>query len=271
MELKKFPDLDTDLPNKSDINYFNKIFPEIKNQESYLKNKVVILDYLNLLISTRLNVILKTDLLKNDKARILHEPNGGLSLWEDFNASMDPVYSLKVKNSAAEADQMLKEIFGTSVNLDANDNVNAMRHAAWNMCSVSKIAQASLNKWKGLQKANIIITAHEHKNIVTNGTLSVYIPIPSLGSMDGYNNLVGRTYCYNTIGQTWLGNANNIPSYDKIKADIQTFNIVTVPQSSYTNIYSLATPSLTNQNILGLQGLALDYGNSTISKKLVRF
>lgn len=269
-ETKKYPNLDNDLPSKSELAYINKIFSEIKTSEDYLKNKSIIFDYINLVVSINLKVILKTDLLKNKKAKILHNPDGSKNYIEITNAISDPVYSLKVKNAADEADQMCKEIFNNNnVALDGNDYVNSIRHAAWNMLSVSKIAQASLNKWKGLKHAECIITAHEYDDVPGAGAATLYIADYTSSVMDGYNNLVGRTYCYNVIGQTLFGNAKDIPSYNKIKTDIQAFTHVTV--TNYNQIYGLGSPSLTNSMLLDVNDAAYDYYNSSISQKLVHY
>lgn len=77
--------------------------------------------------------------------------------------------------------------------------------------------------------------------------------------MDLNNNLVGRTYMYNTVGQTWLGNANNIPAWSTIYNHVNSLSSTHKPSiqsagdinSSYTmdnighylNAYDYYTPT----------------------------
>ncbi len=57
------------------------------------------------------------------------------------------------------------------------------------------------------------------KNIpTTTRDYNVKLQTPQ-GAMDLHNNLVGRTYMYERVGQTWLGTANNIPDVFQIKTD----------------------------------------------------
>ncbi len=117
--------------------------------------------------------------------------------------------------------------------------------------------------------AECIITPHEYDNVPGAGAATLYIADYQTSLMDSYNNLVGRTYCYNIIGQTLLGNAKNIPDYNKIKADVQSFTHVTITTQS--QIYGLGTPSLTDSILLGAGDLASDYYNNSISQKLVHY
>lgn len=105
-----------------------------------------------------------------------------------------------------------------------NSITNAKLHFSWSAASVKEITQSTLNKWKGLDRGKQFMTAHEYdmNGFTSAGETPGHVAVANVRDfanrnyMDLVNNLTGRTYMFNTVGQTWLGNANNIPSYASI-------------------------------------------------------
>jgi hypothetical protein len=202
--MKNYPDLTKEEYQEEDIAKFKKVISEIKNNEDIKNKKSTLFEYYNLLVIKDIEKLAK-EFLK--KGKLANDNNACRVLA----ASQDPIGANIVLLAAAHASNCTKTVYNTN-NIDANDFVNAFRHSFWNAWGVRQLCVASLNKWRSLDRMKKFASAHEcYNQLIFN-------------AMDLNNNLVGRTYMYETVGQNWYGAANNIPSQETIITKIKNFS-----------------------------------------------
>jgi hypothetical protein len=219
----KFPDMKKENYSDEDFNFVKKGLPELKDkQEAFVIKKHVVVDYLEILIGKKIRNEVKLYLSTQKKSKPQNIDSykaayNGLNPTEQSCAAAYPTGALDVEKARTQA----VAYFGDHID---NTPTNARFHAFWAAGMVKEICHTTLNKWKGLDRGKKFATAHEYdKNNVLNcsnspGHVAIF-NVRIYGNcnyMDLNNNLVGRTYMYNTVGQTFIGNANNIPSWATI-------------------------------------------------------
>lgn len=140
------------------------------------------------------------------------------------------------------------------------DAINAFKHCAWNALSVQELVSASWNKWTSLERAKKFTCAHEYQQDSNGDWVQM---TGDVNAMDLSNNLVGRTYMYETVNQHWWGTSNN-PSNSEIKSAIQGFT--STQKSGATDIFSQS--SSLNWSSIGDYNSAMNY-HTEISTLLV--
>lgn len=219
----KYPDITKEKYTDEDFDFIKKGLPDIKNkEEAFSIKKHIVVDYLDILmgkeIRKEVNLFLKSKrVLRPDNLYSMVNSYKSLNPTEKSCATNYPTAAINVEAARTEA-------FNNFGNHTDGTTTNARFHAFWSAGMVKEICQSTLNKWKGLERGKIFATAHEYDTNQILNCASDPNHVASFGVrnyglcnyMDLNNNLVGRTYMYNTVGQTWLGNANNIPSYSTI-------------------------------------------------------
>lgn len=222
--LATYPDMSKEIYTDDDLAFVKKGLPELKSKEdAFLYKKHIVVDYLEILIGKEIKNKVRFYLKSQKSLR----PSGYFSTIQNSYNLLNPTeqdcastYPL----AANRVNQAKNETFARFGSHNDNTITNARFHGFWSAAMVKEITHLTLNKWKGLDRGKKFATAHEYD---TNGVIActpvqgytALFNVRSFGLcnyMDLVNNLVGRTYMYNTVGQTWLGNANNIPSYDQI-------------------------------------------------------
>jgi len=264
--IEKYPDMRKENFTDDEFEFFKKAFPEFKDkQEAFVSKKHIVVDYLEIIIGKEIKKEIKNYLQKNKNLK----PSNLQSYQANYN-SLNPTEQSVSSNHPLGANDVNKArtqamaYFGTH-----NDNTitNAKFHAFWSAGMVKEICHTTLNKWKGLDRGKKFATAHEYdtNNIqncafVANHTAVFNVRNYGLCNyMDLNNNLIGRTYMFNTVGQTWLGNANNIPSYATIYSHVNSLN--SSLKNTVNGIISI-NPSYTLDN-LGHYLNAMDYFTPT--------
>jgi hypothetical protein len=182
--------------------------PNLKNvEEASNEKKTIIYEYINLMVIKDVQKMAVEYLKKNKGSKVQYV----LNPTEISLRNSDPLTANNVAAASNLAIQFTNELY---LNTDDNKPQNAFLHSVWNAIAVRYVCQQTYNKWKGLQRTKKFTCAHEYDQFTLN--VKAYT---SLTAMDLHNNLVGRTYMYERVGQTLIGTANNIPDVFKIKAD----------------------------------------------------
>lgn len=263
--VKKYPNFTKESFSENDFQIFKAYFPKLKGLSEANLKKDIIFDLYEVIISKELKEEIKVYLNKNKSSKKLYDFDGS-NPTEDIVATNHPGSAYQIKNNTKPN---VQNHYG---NHNDGTITNAKLHFSLSAGCVKEIAHLTGNKWKALDRGKQFATAHEYdtNNITSAGPTLGHVAVAEVRDLsifnyiDLRNNLTGRTYMYNTIGQTWLGNANNIPSYANIfsAADncstqgnisiSQTLNIggstLTYDQlSHYLFAYNYHSPS---QNIL---------------------
>lgn len=265
-----YPNFHNDAFSDLDFEKIQKGIPSIKDKNDAINKKHIVVDYFEIVISKdfkkRVKQYLKTNknLKKNNFYDTYSNAYNALNPTEQIVANNYPSGALNVK----DARESVQAHYGSH-----NDNTitNAKLHFSFSAAAVKEITHYTLNKWKGLDRGKQFLTAHEYdtNGITSAGPTPGHVAVADVRDysvsnyMDLNNNLAGRTYMYNSVGQTWLGNANNIPTYASIyaQADNCSFNYrntiasILAINSNYTidtighriNAYDYHTPT---QNFL---------------------
>lgn len=253
----KYIDVNKEKFTDADFDFIKKGLPDIKDkEEASTTKKHIVVDYFEILMGNEIRKEVKLFLKSNkglrpDNLQSYQSSYNALNPTEQSCAANHPVAAVNVQTARTQA-------INTFGNHNDNTVTNARFHAFWSAGMVKEICHSTLNKWKGLDRGKIFATAHEYDtnqilNCANDPNHVASFGVRNYGLcnyMDLNNNLVGRTYMYNTVGQTWLGNANNIPSYASIL--------------TYVNGLS-STLKTTTQQILGMSS---SYSMDTIGHYL---
>jgi hypothetical protein len=148
-----------------------------------------------------------------------------ITATENILISNDPLGAFWVNEGATRATYVAGSFFGSG-NIDYNDGPNAFLHSLWNALAVKELCHFSGNKWTSLERTKKFTCAHEYSSSTP------FLPVQGdANAMDLKNNLAGRTYMYETVGQTFIGNANNIPSEQQIISKLFSMNLQTKSNS----------------------------------------
>lgn len=218
--LKKYPDFEQDDFSDKEFLEINSKIPSISSKDEAKTKKSIIFDYYEIIVSKELEKEVEQYNKINKKARGVGDSYYALNPTERLMVDVYPIAANQVQQAREKAYEYTRLAFNLTeaqrLTTDAKA-ANAFQHSFWNAAMVKEIAQNTGNKWKGLNRAKLFGTAHEYSATI-QGFQDFY---EDHSYMDLQNNLVGRTYMYNTVGQTWLGNANNIPNYETIKNHIK--------------------------------------------------
>lgn len=192
---------------KMEIKRFEKLkkdFPEIDTEEKALSKSSIIVEYYNILLRNDIKNNISKLLMKKSSSRKVADlsPNA----MELNYVVMHPIAGLGMKNGAENGDAWTKIRFG-NVSIDDNNNVNAYRHAIWNMASVAEMLRLGMPKSDAVGKCRDFATLHEmeykgHSNgikpsALPGAILALHInwglKTPNSTGMDLSNNAIGRS------------------------------------------------------------------------------
>ncbi len=251
--LLNYPNLNKELFDEKDLEKLKIGLPNLKNVDEASKDKkYIVYEYINLLVLKDIEKLAK-DYLKSSKGA---KVNYVLNPTEIACRNSDPISANSVASAAQYAKDYTLMLYGNNNDSGAE---NSFLHSFWNALAVRFVCVQTYKKWKGLEKTKKFTCAHEYHPTILNQKL--YTP---QGAMDLHNNLVGRTYMYERVGQTWLGTANNIPDIGKISSDLFAMQKLSqIYQDPPTNILGLST--YYNWNSLEDYNSGMDYNTSYIS------
>jgi hypothetical protein len=267
--IAKFPDMSKESYTDDDFAFVKKGLTELKDkEEAFIAKKHIVVDYMEILIGKEIKKEVKLFIKSNKGAKpvsIIDWLSPSYSQLNPTEQDCAAAYPLGANDVKKAKDQAYAYFPGM---LD-NTTSNAKFHAFWAAGMVKEICHTTLNKWKGLDRGKKFATAHEYdtNNIVAGVWTPGHIAVFNVRDyvlanyMDLNNNLVGRTYMYNTVGQTWLGNANNIPAYATI-FNYVSYNCSITQKTSIQAILDMSS-GYTNTDNLGHYTNAFDYHPTT--------
>ncbi len=254
--MKKYPDFSKKEFDDREFDMISKHIISIKSKEDANTKRFVIFEFYNFLLSKDVEKFAK-DYLKNKRPRgVSYYGANALEIWL---TGLDPLGGFKVNQARNQAVDMVQNQY-PGLSHDNNDEVNAFKHCAWNALSVQELVSATWYKWGSLERARKFTCAHEYFEDSNGDWVQ---STNDANAMDLYNNLVGRTYMYETVNQHWWGTSNN-PSNSQIQSAIASFS--KAQKSNSGDIFSMS--GSLNWDSVGNWTSAMDY-HTPISSGLV--
>ncbi|UBM60373.1 hypothetical protein LAG90_06905 [Marinilongibacter aquaticus] len=159
---QNYPEFDLEKEEVKRFGILKNDFPDINTKREAIEMSGVILEFYEM----RLRQDLKSAL--PDLRKVGSNERGVAAILELQANSMEvnylamhPIAGSCMKGGADDAIELTKKKFGSGVNQEANDKINAYKHTIWNMCSAGRMMNSGMPKSDAIGKTRDFATCHE--------------------------------------------------------------------------------------------------------------